>query len=55
MVLEVDVVFVVIVRLSLSKQRATGFDVLVSLLSMEDYYILHPPRIEEVIRAVVDY
>lgn len=34
-------------------ERVTGFDVPVPLLSMEDYYVPHPPRIEEAIEEVV--
>ncbi|MDJ1434848.1 transketolase C-terminal domain-containing protein, partial [Halostagnicola sp. A-GB9-2] len=34
--------------------RVTGFDVPVPLLSMEDYYIPHPPKIEEAIKETVD-
>lgn len=35
--------------------RVTGYDIPVPLLSMEDYYIPHPPRIEEAIKATVDF
>ncbi|MFD1600013.1 alpha-ketoacid dehydrogenase subunit beta [Halobellus rarus] len=33
-------------------ERVTGFDIPVPLLSMEDYYIPHPPRIAEAIERV---
>ncbi|QSW97718.1 alpha-ketoacid dehydrogenase subunit beta [Haloterrigena alkaliphila] len=36
-------------------ERVTGFDVPVPLLSMEDFYIPHPPRIEEAIKDTVAY
>ncbi|MFD1686301.1 alpha-ketoacid dehydrogenase subunit beta [Halobellus litoreus] len=36
-------------------ERVTGFDIPVPLLSMEDYYIPHPPRIAEAIERVADY
>ncbi|WP_096390362.1 alpha-ketoacid dehydrogenase subunit beta [Halopenitus persicus] len=36
-------------------RRVTGFDTPVPLLSMEDYYIPHPPRIEEAIAETVEY
>jgi pyruvate dehydrogenase E1 component beta subunit len=36
-------------------ERVTGFDVPVPLLSMEDYYIPHPPRIAAAIEDVVEY
>ncbi|WP_280535961.1 alpha-ketoacid dehydrogenase subunit beta [Halopenitus sp. POP-27] len=36
-------------------RRVTGFDTPVPLLSMEDYYIPHPPRIEEAIVETVEY
>lgn len=36
-------------------ERVAGFDVPVPLLSMEDYYIPHPPRIEEAIKDTVAY
>ncbi|MCO8243761.1 MULTISPECIES: alpha-ketoacid dehydrogenase subunit beta [unclassified Haladaptatus] len=36
-------------------ERVTGFDVPVPLLSMEDYYLPNPPRIEEGIRRVLDH
>ena len=35
--------------------RVTGFDVPVPLLSMEDFYIPHPPRIEEAIEETAKY
>jgi len=35
-------------------ERVTGFDIPVPLLSMEDYYIPHPPRIAEAIERVAD-
>ncbi|ARS91017.1 alpha-ketoacid dehydrogenase subunit beta [Natrarchaeobaculum aegyptiacum] len=35
--------------------RVTGFDVPVPLLSMEDYYIPHPPRIETAIEETLEY
>ena len=35
--------------------RVTGFDVPVPLLSMEDFYIPNPPRIEAAIAETVDY
>ncbi|ELY60030.1 alpha-ketoacid dehydrogenase subunit beta [Natronococcus jeotgali] len=35
--------------------RVTGFDVPVPLLSMEDYYIPHPPRIEKAIEETLAY
>ncbi|WP_144905612.1 alpha-ketoacid dehydrogenase subunit beta [Halobellus captivus] len=35
-------------------ERVTGFDIPVPLLSMEDYYIPHPPRIAEAIEHVVE-
>ncbi|WP_247004122.1 alpha-ketoacid dehydrogenase subunit beta [Halosolutus gelatinilyticus] len=35
--------------------RVTGFDAPVPLLSMEDYYLPHPPRIEEAIAETVSY
>lgn len=34
-------------------ERVTGFDVPVPLLSMEDYYIPHPPKIEEAIKETL--
>lgn len=36
-------------------ERVTGFDIPVPLLSMEDYYVPHPPRIEEAITKTVSY
>jgi len=36
-------------------ERVTGFDVPVPLLSMEDFYIPHPPRIAAAIEDVVEY
>jgi pyruvate dehydrogenase E1 component beta subunit len=36
-------------------ERVTGFDVPVPLLSMEDYYIPHPPRIAAAIEDIVEY
>ncbi|MBB6646183.1 alpha-ketoacid dehydrogenase subunit beta [Halobellus ruber] len=36
-------------------ERVTGFDVPVPLLSMEDYYIPHPPRIAAAIEDVIEY
>ncbi|SEG57374.1 alpha-ketoacid dehydrogenase subunit beta [Halobellus limi] len=36
-------------------ERVTGFDIPVPLLSMEDYYIPHPPRIAEAIERVANY
>lgn len=36
-------------------ERVTGFDIPVPLLSMEDYYLPNPPRIEEGIRRVLDH
>jgi pyruvate dehydrogenase E1 component beta subunit len=36
-------------------KRVTGFDVPVPLLSMEDYYIPHPPRIEDGIKKTLAY
>ena len=36
-------------------ERVAGFDTPVPLLSMEDYYIPHPPRIEEAIKETVAY
>jgi pyruvate dehydrogenase E1 component beta subunit len=36
-------------------ERVTGFDVPVPLLSMEDFYIPHPPRIAAAIQDVVEY
>jgi pyruvate dehydrogenase E1 component beta subunit len=36
-------------------ERVTGFDVPVPLLSMEDFYIPHPPRIAAAIEDVVRY
>ncbi|WP_336023242.1 alpha-ketoacid dehydrogenase subunit beta [Halobellus salinisoli] len=35
-------------------ERVTGFDIPVPLLSMEDYYIPHPPRIAEAIERVAE-
>lgn len=35
-------------------ERVTGFDIPVPLLSMEDYYLPNPPRIEEGIRRVLE-
>lgn len=35
--------------------RVTGFDIPVPLLSMEDYYIPHPPRIEDAITETLEY
>ncbi|SFS96315.1 alpha-ketoacid dehydrogenase subunit beta [Halostagnicola kamekurae] len=35
--------------------RVTGFDVPVPLLSMEDYYIPHPPRIAAAIEETLEY
>ncbi|MFP9193354.1 alpha-ketoacid dehydrogenase subunit beta [Natrialbaceae archaeon A-CW1-1] len=35
--------------------RVTGFDVPVPLISLEDYYIPHPPRIEEAIKETVNF
>jgi len=34
--------------------RITGFDVPIPMLGMEDYYLPHPPRIEEGIKKVLD-
>ncbi len=34
--------------------RITGFDVPIPMLGMEDYYLPHPPRIEEGIKDVLD-
>ncbi len=36
-------------------ERVTGFDIPVPLLSMEDYYLPNPPRIEEGIRRVLEH
>jgi pyruvate dehydrogenase E1 component beta subunit len=36
-------------------ERITGFDIPVPLLSMEDYYLPNPPRIEEGIKQVVEF
>ncbi len=36
-------------------ERITGFDVPVPLLSMEDYYLPHPPRIAAGIERVLEY
>lgn len=36
-------------------ERVTGFDVPVPLLSMEDYYLPHPPRIAAGIERVLEY
>lgn len=36
-------------------ERVTGFDIPVPLLSMEDYYLPHPPRIAAGIERVVEY
>lgn len=36
-------------------QRVAGFDMPVPLLSMEDYYLPNPPRIEEAMRATIAY
>ncbi|MDJ1434342.1 alpha-ketoacid dehydrogenase subunit beta [Halostagnicola sp. A-GB9-2] len=35
--------------------RVTGFDIPVPLLSMEDFYIPHPPRIEEAIEETMSH
>ncbi|SEV80434.1 alpha-ketoacid dehydrogenase subunit beta [Natrinema salifodinae] len=45
----------VLMYLEAPVERVTGFDVPVPLLSMEDYYIPHPPRIEEAITETVAY
>jgi pyruvate dehydrogenase E1 component beta subunit len=45
----------VLMYLEAPVNRVTGFDVPVPLLSMEDYYIPHPPRIEAAIEETVAY
>lgn len=36
-------------------ERVTGFDVPIPLLSIEDYYLPNPPRIEEGVKSVVGF
>ena len=36
-------------------ERVTGFDVPIPMLAREDYYLPNPPRIEEGVKAVVEY
>ncbi|MFA1611642.1 alpha-ketoacid dehydrogenase subunit beta [Halobellus rubicundus] len=45
----------VLMYLEAPVERITGYDIPVPLLSMEDYYIPHPPRIAAGIEDVLDY